>query len=309
MKIIYMGTPELALPCLEAIHHSTQHQVLAVVTQPDRPKGRGRKLVSSPVKIKAQEFKLPVLQPEDLKDPVFCQQIKELQADILVVVAFSILPDALLKVCPHGAINLHASLLPKFRGAAPIQWAIARGEKESGVTLFQLDPKMDHGVILTQKTLAIGENETSGEFGPRLLDMGKEAMLETLNQIESGTTHPLEQNHHQASFARKLKKEDGKINWTRTAQEIHNQVRAFNPYPMGFSTLSFNQKKIRIRKTEKTNIVAQTPGRMTLENGEPVVDCGDFQLRLLELQPEGKPPMSGKDFINGLQTKTNLSFE
>jgi methionyl-tRNA formyltransferase len=309
MKLIFMGTPQLVVPILDTL--AEHHEVSLVVTQPDRPKGRGRKLEPPPIKIRAQEQGIPVLQPESLKSDSFHQAIREQQADLIVVVAFSILPSSLFSLTRWGAINLHTSLLPKFRGAAPIQWAIIKGETETGVTVFSLDEKMDHGTILGQRTKVIEENETSGDLGQTLMVLGQELLLDVLDNMAKQTLTPREQDHGDATGARKLCKEDGEVYWGKSVQEIHNQVRGMNPYPIAYSYLqsddvSKKPLKVRLHLTEKTNEPATLPPGTLIKGPDkfPRVHCKDFQLILKQVQLDGKPKVSGDSFLNGLQNNS-----
>ena len=237
MRLIFMGTPDFAVPILEALH-AGRHSVTLVVTQPDRPKGRGRALAAPPVKEAALRLGLPVIQPESLKTPEFHEAIRKEAADLLVVVAFRILPDSLFPLARLGAVNVHGSLLPKYRGAAPIQWAVASGETETGVTIFQLDRLVDHGGILSQARTPIGPEETAGELFDRLRILGRDLLLRTLDDMEAGRARPLEQDHAASTPAPKLKKEDGLLDWTLPARVLHARIRGFNPYPVCYTRMA-----------------------------------------------------------------------
>lgn len=319
MKLVFMGTPEFAVSFLETLHRS-RHQISLVVTQPDRPKGRGQKLTAPPVKEKALELGLPVAQPASLKTPEFHELIRAQAADLLVVVAYRILPDTLFPLTRFGAVNVHGSLLPKYRGAAPIQWAVASGETETGVTLFQLDALVDHGKILAQEKTPIGPDETSADIFARLRELGQSVLLRVLDDLESGRAHALEQDHAGACPAPKLKKEDGRLDWSLPAQTLHDRIRAFNPYPVCYTMQAGTGKVLRIHASRVIHAsdieAAQEPGS-PLRPGEvrfsqdrhPLVGTGDGVLKLIEMQWEGKPRMGGPDFINGLQDRDNLRFE
>ena len=324
MKLVFMGTPDFAVTFLESLHAS-RHQISLVVTQPDKPKGRGMKLAAPPVKEKALALGLPVAQPASLKTPEFHDLIKAQGADLLVVVAYRILPATLFPLTRFGAVNVHGSLLPKYRGAAPIQWSIAQGEKETGVTVFQLDALIDHGKILGQEKTPIGPEETAEDLFLRLRDMGCALLLRVLADLEADRSAPLEQEHGQSSPAPKLKKEDGRLDWNLPAAVLHDRVRAFNPYPICYGVQAGSEKVLRIHKTRPEGPaawagqpqpsasapgVAATPdvyGRS--EPGEvkigtdrhPYVCTGDGWLKLIEVQWEGKPRVAGPDFVNGLQ--------
>ena len=311
MKLVFMGTPDFAAPFLETLHRS-RHRVSLVVTQPDRPKGRGQKLGAPPVKEKALELGLPVAQPPSLKTPEFHDLIRKEAADLLVVVAYRILPESLFPLARFGAVNVHGSLLPKYRGAAPIQWAIACGEAETGVTLFQLDALVDHGKILAQEKTPIGTEETSADLFQRLRELGQGVLLRVLDDLEFGRVQALEQDHAGACPAPKLKKEDGRLDWKFTAQALHNRIRAFNPYPICYTTQAGTGKVLRIHASRvdatDTN-VALAPGEVRFSaDRHPLVGTGDGVLKLLEVQWEGKPRLGGPDFINGLQDRDNLAF-
>ncbi len=307
MRIVFMGTPEFAVPSLAALHQS-RHQVVLVVTQPDRPKGRGQKLAYSPVKQKALDLGLSLVQPESLKTPEFHERIRSETPDLLVVVAFRILPETLFPLARYGAVNVHASLLPKYRGAAPIHWAIARGETETGVTVFHLDRQIDHGGILAHRKTPIGPEETTADLYGRLMAMGAELLLETVNALADGKASLREQDHAAAGPAPKLRKEDGLLDWSLSAQVLHNRIRAFNPYPV-CHTHEPSGRVLRIWKarvieapTSGAGVVTQTDG------GYPLVGCGENRLELIEVQPEGKPRMSGADYLRGVQESASLRY-
>jgi methionyl-tRNA formyltransferase len=331
MKLIFMGTPEFAVAFLETLHAS-RHQVALVVTQPDKPKGRGQKLAAPPVKEKALQLGLPVAQPVLLKDPAFHDLIREQNADLLVVVAYRILPDTLFPLARFGAVNVHGSLLPKFRGAAPIQWAVATGEAETGVTVFQLDKEIDHGGVLARAVTPIGPEETSADLFARLREMGKDVLMKVLDDLEAGTARPEPQDHGRSSPAPKLKKEDGRLDWNLSARVLHDRIRGFNPYPICYAVQAGTERVLRIHASR---LEAAPPGARTLQEAvrlaagmgaevdivapgavrigpdrHPVVATGDGGLKLVEVQWEGKPRVSGPDFVNGLQPseRENIRF-
>lgn len=308
MKIIFMGTPEFAAHFLEHLH-SGKHQVLAVVTQPDRPVGRGRILTSPPVKSKALEFGLPVLQPASVKDISFAEDLQKWNADLFVIVAFSILPKAVLAASRLGAVNVHGSLLPKYRGAAPVQWAIANGETSTGVSVFLLDEKMDHGPLLEQRTIPIDLQDTASSVLEKMVGPGSEALDIALDRIENGERQELPaQEHEKASPAPKLKKEDGRIDFSRSALEIHNRIRAFCPWPGGFC--AFNGKVAYFRKTNPVERnLGISPGEGKIQEGKLFVGTGKGELEVLEIQLEGKRSMSAEDFLRGIQKKDTLCFK
>jgi methionyl-tRNA formyltransferase len=308
LTLIFMGTPEFAVPTLEALIQKG-HRVSLVVTQPDKPKGRGQKLAASPVKAKALELGIPVAQPLSLKTPEFHEQIATQKADLMVVVAFRILPVTLFPLTRLGAVNIHGSLLPKYRGAAPIQWAIAQGETETGVTIFQLDREIDHGKILAQARASIGAEETAGELFQRLSVLGRDLLLNTLAAWEQNRMQSLDQNHDLATPAPKLHKEDGKLDWGLSAAVLHNRVRAFNPYPTCYTQESESGRTLRVHRARVASGANPEPGVLSVDADRfPLVGTGDGWLKLLEVQWEGKPRMSGPDFINGLRGAQGMRF-
>jgi methionyl-tRNA formyltransferase len=299
LNLVFMGTPAFAVPVLESLAQA--HRVSLVVTQPDKPKGRGQQLASSPVKLKAQELGISVAQPVSLKTPEFHDLIAAQKADLLVVVAFRILPATLFPLSRLGAVNIHGSLLPKYRGAAPIQWAVANGDLETGVTIFRLDAEIDHGGVLAQAKTLIGPEETAGELFDRLSVMGRDLLLKVLEDLEAGKAVPREQEHALASPAPKLHKEDGRIDWTQPAAAIHNRVRGFNPAPGCFTSESGGTgRTLRIHRTVPVSGRGD-PGALEVKGGEPYVGTGEGRLQLVEVQWEGKPRISGRDFVNGLR--------
>lgn len=302
LNLVFMGTPAFAVPVLESL--AKAHRVTLVVTQPDKPKGRGQHLASSPVKLKAQELGIPVAQPASLKTSEFHDLIAAQKADLLVVVAFRILPATLFPLARLGAVNIHGSLLPKYRGAAPIQWAVANGDVETGVTIFRLDAEVDHGGILAQARTPIGPDETAGELFDRLSVMGRDLLLKVLEDLEEGKAVPREQDHSLASPAPKLRKEDGRIDWSQPAAAIHDRIRGFNPAPGCFAVESAADgspgRTLRIHRT-RVAPGGGTPGLLEVDGGEPFVATGDGRLQLVEIQWEGKPRISGRDLVNGLR--------
>jgi len=304
MRLIFMGTPEFSVAFLRHLHASS-HEVIAVVTQPDRPAGRGRHLQPSPVKQAALEFGLPVLQPTSLKDPSFEQEVRELNADLSVVVAFSILPKSILGATRLGAVNLHGSLLPRYRGAAPVQWAVANGEHKTGLTVFLLDEKMDHGPLLVQERIEIHVDDTGHDVLMHMVPLGCDALTKALDGLEAGTIEPLHQDHAEASPAPKLRKEDGCLDWTKSAHTLHDRIRGFQPWPGGFSYV-----RGKLFHIHKSHAVAETthlaPGELLVENGSLLVGTGQGALELITVQFEGKKPMAAKEFLNGLHDPKGL---
>jgi methionyl-tRNA formyltransferase len=299
LNLVFMGTPEFAVPVLESL--AKAHRVSLVVTQPDKPKGRGQQMASPPIKLKAQELGIPVAQLVSLKTPEFQDLIAAQNADLLVVVAFRILPATLFPLARLGAVNIHGSLLPKYRGAAPIQWAVANGDTETGVTIFRLDAEIDHGGVLAQVRTPIGPEETAGELFERLSALGRDLLLKVLEDLEAGRINPREQEHALASPAPKLKKEDGRIDWSNSAAAIHARVRGFNPAPGCHAVEAGGEgRTLRIHRARVADGVSE-PGALSVEQGEPYVGTGAGRLQLVEVQWEGKPRISGRDLVNGLR--------
>jgi methionyl-tRNA formyltransferase len=307
MRLVFMGTPEFAVPSLSSLL-ATGHEIVAVVTAPDKPKGRGLKRVETPVKDFAKSRNLSILQPESLKDPSFFQALKSLDPDLIVIVAFRILPMEIVNLPKKGTINLHASLLPKYRGAAPIQWAIAKGETETGVTIFFLNEVIDGGDIIRQENVQIGTEETAGELYERLKTLGAEALKACVMDIGAGTATPFRQRDETITYAPKLKKEDGKIDFTKPAQEIYNLIRGFTPFPGAYSFL--HGKRILIIKSaclpEHTQ---KKPGTIISGNQEGIkVQTGLGVLNILRLKPENRKEMSVQEFLSGTPLKDNDLF-
>ncbi len=316
MKIVFMGTPEFAAHFLEHLIACPDKEVLAVVTQPDRPAGRGRVLTPPPVKVTALNHNLPVLQPLDLKAPEFEEDLRKYNADLFVVVAYSILPKNILGVAKFGAVNVHGSLLPKYRGAAPVQRAIADGLKETGVTVFRLDEKMDHGPILAQRTVEIAHQDTTVSLLDKMVAPGTEALDDAIAQLENGCEKDLTQDHALASGAPKLKKEEGNIDFNMPAQVIHDRIRAFNPWPGGYS--KFGGRTVYLRKTDvvgvgdcklASGVSANLPvGAVAFKENRFFVGTGDGILEVIEIQAEGKKSMPVADFMCGIQKREGLVF-
>ena len=297
MRIIFMGTPEFSVEFLKHLIKG-EHDVIAVATQPDKPKGRGLELLAPPVKIAAQEMNIPVLQPDSVKKTEFAEELKKLNADIFVVVAFSILPKEVLAVSKLGAINIHGSLLPKYRGAAPAQWAIANCEKTTGLTVFLLDEKMDHGPILEQREIEIEQNETTESLLKKMSVPGCEALDAALLKLQNGNFTRLEQEHSMASSAPKLKKEDALIDWNMSAQKIHKRLCAFTPWPGTYTNL--NGQKIFIRKTVVSNNAKKLkPGEIFIQKNDVFAGTENGILEILEVQAEGKKRMPAADYFRG----------
>jgi len=303
MRLIFMGTPEFALPSLNALHHSG-HAILAVVCQPDRPKGRGGRLTPPPVKGMAERFELPILQPDKMKDLAFLEGLRALKPEVIVVVAFGrILPPAILDLPPHGCINLHASLLPKYRGAAPIQWAIINGEQETGVTTMRLDPGMDTGDILLQERMPILPEDTAGSLSVRLAERGADLMIRTLKGLESGEIIPVPQDNTQATLAPILDKEAGEIDWTRPAVHILNRIRGLSPWPGAYTF--YQDERWSLWKADLGDPTAGGPPGTIQKTGREGISVATGQglLEILELQPANRRRMSVREFLAGHTVK------
>jgi methionyl-tRNA formyltransferase len=305
-RIIFMGTPEFAIPSLDILLKN-KYNIVAVVTIPDKPMGRGLNLESSQIKNFALKNNLNILQPEKLKDESFIKVIKGLDPDIIVVVAFKILPKEVYSLALSGAFNLHASLLPKYRGAAPINWAIMNGEKETGVTTFFLEEKVDTGNIILQRTIPIGDDETAGEIHDKLSILGAEAVLSTVKMIISGNVQTLDQKNMIATPAPKIHKQDCIINWKNDALSTHNFIRGLSPYPGAFT--KYKNKIIKIFRSEVVpQIEKMDPGVITNNVNEMIVSTREGGLKINEIQIEGKRKMSVEDFLRGHIIQTGEKF-
>lgn len=303
MKIVFLGTPEFAVVSLKAILAS-RHEVVAVVTPPDKPKGRGLKLHPSAVKRAALEAGLPVYQPERLKDDSFIEQLQALKADVFVVVAFKILPREIFTIPPLGTVNLHASLLPRYRGAAPINWAIINGDTETGVTTMLIDEKVDTGQILLQESTPIGPEMTAGELHDILAQQGAELLVKTLDLLEAGKIEPKQQDDAQASRAPKLNKEMMKIRFNQPVQKVYNLIRGLSPYPGAFCYYEQLQMKIYRSTIKNEAKEAGKPGQiLTARKGQFLVACHPGVLQIEELQLQGKKRIPVDAFLNGFHVK------
>ncbi|HTN54148.1 MAG TPA: methionyl-tRNA formyltransferase [Anaeromyxobacter sp.] len=301
MRIVFLGTPEFAVPALDALERAG-HRILAVVAQPDRPAGRGQALRAPATKAWALARALPVLQPEKVRDGKLAAALGPLGADLLVVAAYGrILGADLLGLAPRGAINVHGSLLPRWRGAAPIQWAIASGDAETGVSIMQMDEGLDTGDVLLQRVLPVGGDDTAATLGPRLALLGGEALVEALALLEEGRLVPVRQDPARATLARILEREDGRVDWRRPAPEIAARLRGFTPWPGAFSSLDGRAVKLLAARPGPATPGAPGAGRRAAGEGL-LVACGEGTgLLVTRLQPEGKPPQDALAFLNGLR--------
>lgn len=294
-----MGTPSFAVPILRAIHKSN-HELIGVVTQPDRLKGRGRKLGISPVKELATGFRPIVMQPQTTKDEAFIGEVKRMSPDLIVVAAYGrMLTRDLLDIPPLGCINVHASLLPKYRGAAPIQWAIVKGERKTGITIMKMDEGMDTGDILLAQEVEIGDEDTAQSLHDRLAQVGASLIIKAMDQLDKGTLRPIPQDHSEASYAPPLKKEDALIDWSQDGREIFNRIRGFNPWPGAFTYL----KGVRLKVFSGEIIneeVRKAPGKVVQSGSEGVkVTTGKGSLLIKEVQLEGRKRMPIHEFLVG----------
>jgi methionyl-tRNA formyltransferase len=305
MKTVFLGTPAFAVASLEALA-AAGHEVLAVFTQPDRPSGRGQTLAAPPVKHAALSLGLTVHQPERIRRPEAVELLAALGPELMVVVGYGqIIPQSILDIPPHGIINVHASLLPRYRGAAPIQWAIANGETRTGVTTMRIDAGLDTGDMLLKAETDIGPLETAPELSARLARLGAALLIETLAGIEKGTLASVRQNAAEATYAPLLKKEDGLVDWRRGAAEIHNRARGFAPWPGAHAR--FRGRGFQILKTRPAEVnLDGAPGTLHVRKSALLVCCGQGEtLELIEVQPEGKKPMAAAAFLNGYRVGDN----
>lgn len=298
LKTIFMGTPDFAVPCLEVLQDKTE--ILAVITQPDRPKGRGHNMQPSPVKVKALEYGLPVLQPEKIKTEAFTAELEKMQPDLIVVVAFGqILSQRILDIPRLGCVNVHASLLPRYRGAAPIHWSIINGEKKTGVTTMLMDAGLDTGDMLLKDEVEITAEMTTEELHDKLMAMGGRLLAETIDGLAEGKIVPEKQDDSLSNYAGMLKKETGHIDWHKSAQDIHNLIRGLNSWPVAWSikdgkNYKFWKTRAESGKTDKA------PGTVAeIRKNSFCIAAGEGLVEVLEIQPPSKKRMSAGDLIRG----------
>jgi methionyl-tRNA formyltransferase len=301
MRIVFMGTPEFAVPSLKALIESGE-QVVSVVCQPDKPKGRGLDVIPPPTKVLAEKHGIPVLQPQKIKTEEFFDKLKELNPDLICVAAYGkILPKNILDLPTYGCINVHASLLPKYRGAAPINWAIIRGEKTTGITTMKMDEGMDTGDILLKREMPIDDEDTGETLSEKLSEMGAKVLIETISLLKKGKLNPIPQDHSQATYAPMLKKEDGKIDWKKSAEEIRNLIRGALPWPGAYTKLE--GKLLKIYKASVTSGKGR-PGEVIKSNsGALTVATGIGALDILEIQIEGGKRLKTEVFLRGRRIK------
>jgi methionyl-tRNA formyltransferase len=296
-----MGTPEFAVPSLQRL--ASEHDIAQVFTQPDRPSGRGQKLAAPPVKQAAVALGLPVHQPLKIRTPEVLDLLRAIAADAIVVVGYGkIIPQNIIDLPRLGVINLHASLLPKYRGAAPINWAIVRGETHTGVTTMKIDAGLDTGDILLKEEIAIDPDDDSVSLGGKLAQIGAPLLARTLDGLDRGEIAAVPQDHSQHTLAPILRKEDGRADWSLSADELRNRVRGLQPWPGVYTT--FREATLKIEKAAAENVAHQEqPGTLIIDGHRLFVACGSGRLELLEVRPEGKRPMPAADFLNGARVQ------
>ncbi len=309
MRIIFMGTPEFAVPSLRILA-ANDYVPVAVVTGADKQRGRGRTVSETAVKKAAMELGITnILQPESVKSAEFAEQIIDLKPDLLVVVAFRILPPAVFNTATQGAFNLHGSLLPAYRGAAPIHHAVLNGDKETGVTTFFLKEKVDTGNIILKMTLPIGENDTTGDIHDRMMYLGAEAVLETVNRIDQGTAGTMLQDEALATPAPKVFRDQAFINWNLPARAVHNHIRGYSPVPAAWTRLADTKlRMLRSRVVEESGAIA-APGTVIASDGELVVACESGSVVIDTLQLEGRKVLSSDTFLNGTPIEVGSQFK
>ena len=306
MKIIFMGTPDFAAASLEALIAS-KHEIMVVVTQPDKPKGRKGELTPSPVKTIAVEKGIKVYQPVRVREQEFVEILRGYNPDVIIVVAFGqIIPESILEIPKYGCVNIHGSLLPKYRGAAPIQWAVLDGEKETGVTTMLMDKGIDTGDILLKRVINLAEDETAGSLFDKLMVLGAETILETLEGLENGSITPEKQGESPTDYAKMLTKAMGLIDFTRTAAELDCFIRGMNPWPSAYTTL--DGKTLKIWRAKPVAEKGKAGSVLRVGKGSFVVGCGENALEIFEVQLEGKKRMSAGDFLKGTHLEPGTEF-
>ena len=310
MRVVFMGTPDFAVGTLKALLQS-RHQVVAVVTQPDKPKGRGKAMQFTPVKEVAVRAEIPVLQPKRVREPEVVEEIRQFHPDVIVVVAFGqLIPKAILDMPQYGCVNVHASLLPKYRGAAPIQWAVIDGEEKSGVTTMQMDEGLDTGDMLLTEEVVLDPQETGGSLFDKLSEVGAGLLLKTLDELEAGNVHPQKQpSESTTAYAAMLTKKMGEIDWTQSAVQIERLVRGLNPWPSAYPHLGQKTLKIWRAAVHPSMVQTKEPGTVILMDKKHFgVQTGDGMLEILELQLEGKKRMDADAFLRGYQVEDGIKL-
>lgn len=304
LRIIFMGSPDFAVPSLELLAES-DHEIVTVVSGSDKRRSRRGDPIPTPVKKRAQELNLPTLDIDNVKDPAFAEKLTKLDADLFVVVAFKVLPENLLEIPEKGSINLHASLLPKYRGAAPIHWAVINGEKETGCTVFFLEKEVDTGNVIDTVTTPIGPDETTGDVYDRLKEKGAKLLLGCVNKIAKNEVSLSAQDHSKATPAPKLFNENTRIDFTKSAEEVHNLVRGLNPFPVAWCV--YGDEKMNVYRTSVAGAGNLKPGELTSMDGRLVAGCGKGSVELHSVQLPGTKKLSGSEFINGYNIDKELS--
>ena len=308
MRLIFMGTPEFSAPAIDALLEAG-HEIAAVFSQPDKPKGRGYNLTPPPVKVKALEHGIPVYQPTTMKDGEALQIFKDISPDVAVVIAYGkILPKEILEAPKYGCINVHASLLPKYRGAAPIQWSVIDGESKTGVTTMQMDVGLDTGDMLMKCETAIDPDETAGQLHDRLSLMGAKLIVDTLAALEQGALTPQKQDDSESCYAKMLTKELCAVDWHKSAKEIHNQIRGLSPWPVATAVLE--GKKLKLHRSAIAAQGSETAACGEIISLDPLtVQCGEGAVALLEIQAEGKKRMNAQDYLRGHPIETGTILQ
>ena len=310
MRLLFCGTPQFAVPTLQHLLAQPDFEIVAVITQPDRPRGRGQEVSFSPIKQAAQSANIPIFQPEKIRTPESEQFLRDASPDAIVIIAYGqIIPARLLNIPKLGWINSHASLLPKYRGAAPIQWAIANGETKTGITTMRIDAGMDTGDMLLQRETPIGSNETTPELASRLAEISAPLVAETLRGLRDGSLHPAAQDHSKASPAPLLKKEDGRINWKLPAPAIFNRMRAFTPWPGAYSEFRGATCQLQGQPVSKDHASNLSPGEIGFKRSKLLVSCGDETLlEVSRVKVEGRKEISALEFANGARLQSGEHF-
>ncbi|OUM87720.1 MAG: methionyl-tRNA formyltransferase [Bacillus thermozeamaize] len=309
VRVLFMGTPDFAVPVLEALVHSP-YEVIGVVTQPDRPKGRKKALTPPPVKQAAVRYGLPVLQPERIRGEEACQSILDMQPDLIVTAAYGqLLPTPILHAPRYGCINVHASLLPKYRGGAPIHWAIINGERETGITLMYMVEELDAGDIIAQHAVPIHPQDTVGSLHDRLKELGARLLMDTMPALLAGQIRPTPQDDSKATYAPNLRREDERIDWHRTAEEVYNRIRGLNPWPVAYSTFRGETWKIWWGRPVRREHQAPPGTILEVTQEAVIVACGRDALEILQIQPSGKTRMTVADYLRGRTIQPGECFE
>ncbi len=308
MRVVFMGTPDFAVPCLERLA-ADGHDVVGVFTQPDKPVGRKQLLTPPPVKLAAEKLGFTVFQPGSMRNGEAADILRRLAPELIVVTAYGkILPPDILSLPEHGCINIHASLLPKLRGAAPIQWAVISGEKETGVTSMQMDAGLDTGDMLLQEKIEIGENDTAEQVHDSLSQLGAQVLSKTLEALAAGELHPKKQDDSLSTYAPMLDKNLSPIDWNETALNVHNRIRGLSPWPAASCVCA--GKKIKVYESRLSDIPGGSAGEIIISDGRLIVSCADGKcVELLSLQSEGKSRLPAADFLRGFRIPDGLGME